>query len=438
MRNESMINHSNSLIHIDFFKNFKTCCYGRKMSTNTAIKLNMRRYLIFSSFFKMKQSTFSSSPVIFLVCCYLFLTISQAGLSQQAATSTLGASASAGSNGILTSVTQNGATNSPSRQQAGALRRKILPPMMRKTTNENKQLGERSMEQNLRYNKWLQDKQQREAESLQAQLLDFENQPTNSLADCAQWFSLNSKYKELINKQQRAPNKYNPQSSRESEIRKKDECDNLDKFFTETRSKMNSFNHLLRNNNKQLEYVGALIGEYLDLNYAADVNEQLAQEFYNFKLNNQVRLNIDKLENFVEFITSALRLSANHLQQKNAVQPQDESLVVNNNQDDELFELDTTLKRLVDQEETLSEEEFANMSELGTILEEILVTGKVDLNSARFRYLNGTLDAVRAVILRKLQQPFPPSNHLIATRQLGEQSSIKSNRTQESNPLAYQ
>lgn len=394
------------------------------MSTNTTIKLNRKRYII-SSLLKMKQNTFSSL-IIFLVSCCLFLTISQAAnLSQQAVTSTYGASASADSNGIVTSASQNNATNLPSRQ-TGALRKKKPPPMMGQTTNENKQLADRSMEQNSRYNKWLQDKQQQqEAKSLLEQLLDFENQPTNSLADCAQWFSLNSRYKQLIGKQQqRAPNKDN-QQLRESEVRKRDECDNLDKFFTETRSKMNNFNQLLRNNNRQLEYVGALVGEYLDLNYAADVNEQLAQEFYNLKLNNQVRLNIDKLENFIEFISSALRLSANHLEKNTFVQQQQqqdgEPSVGDNNQgdDDELFELDTTLKRLVDQEETLSEEDFANLSELGSILEEILVSGKVDLNSARFRYLNGTLDAVRSVILRKLQQSLPPSNS-ITTRQLGD------------------
>lgn len=246
-------------------------------------------------------------------------------------------------------------------------------------------------------------------ENLLTQLIEIENQYTDSLADCAHWFSLNAKYNQLIGN---AINEH-----RESEIRKKEECDNLDLFFTETRSKLLNFNRLIQIDKRQLGYVGSLIGEYLDLNYAADVNEQFAKEFYQFKMSDQVRVSIEKLESFIEFMSKALRLSNKYSGRMNEPEEGEEfaesvsknSLEQNDNKNDakdELFELDTALKQLVDREETLTAEDFAHLTEFGEILNEILASGNVELNSGRFRYLNGTLDAVRAVILRKFRQ-FP-------------------------------
>lgn len=228
------------------------------------------------------------------------------------------------------------------------------------------------------------------------ELIELEQEPTDSLSSCARWFDLSSKYSLL---------KKGVKELREGEKRKKEECDALDRFFTESRAKLGNFGRLIKAENKQLELVGALVNEFLDLNYAADVNQQLAQEFNSLKVDDQVRFKIERLENFIEFMAAALRLN----QTKSPTRSSSEFAQVKQQQQrpnepqDELFELDSALKQLLDREEFLDEAELRDLRELGDMLEEILNAGYVNLASAKFRYLSGTLDAVRAVLLHRLQ-----------------------------------
>lgn len=221
---------------------------------------------------------------------------------------------------------------------------------------------------------------QQELDGLEAELAQLESQPSRELASCARWYQLNQRLDALA-----GPSR--PQ--RAGELAKKAECDTLDRFYAETRAKIVAFKRLLGQQNEQLDFAVSLTNEYLDLKYAASVNQQLAAEFEAAQnADSQTRYRASQLEQFIQFMGSSLGAAAG--EQQSAPQSQ---------LGDELDELDAALKRLVNSELSLGPQDFQQLLELSAMLERILADGHVDLGSGRFRYLLGTLDAAQTVIL---------------------------------------
>jgi len=244
--------------------------------------------------------------------------------------------------------------------------------------------------------------QTREAESILSQLTELENKHSDSIAECARWFNLNMRYIELTK----------GRNVRESEQRKKEQCDHLDKIYSDFRSKFSAFRSLLDAQSGQLEFVGNLVSGYLDLKYATELNPQLASELdLLVGSDERVHFGLEQAEHFMQFMANALNLAhANRPTAPVAPEPEPEPSIQEptlgetgavSREIDELSELDSTLKHLIDNESRLSEAELKEMYELGRILEIILADGNVDFNSGRFKYLSGTLDAVRAVLWRQ-------------------------------------
>lgn len=239
--------------------------------------------------------------------------------------------------------------------------------------------------------------QQQELESIRNQLLKLESEPSDTLSACARWYNLNLRHDALLG---------SGKQPRESESRKRAECDTLDRFYAETRAKLTTFKQLLGRQTNQLDFAVDLVNEYLDLNYAASVNAQLADEIEAARnSDSQTRFRVGQLEQFVQFMASSLDATsagASEVQQRVAEAPPSTSV-----ETDELGELDRVLKQLINRETTLSAEELAELADLGNILERILADGNVDLSSGRFRYLLGTLDAAHAVIVHRTAQIGP-------------------------------
>lgn len=331
----------------------------------------------------------SSTAIIAAIASYALLVIAMPGIPQVNSFPVLAASSSS-------AAAATGNRGSPAGASSSAASGIFLQQNPRDNNRHN----------NYRQTKWDPARQQRreqrqlqQLDSLLQQLDQIESEPTNSLEECSRWFNLNQQYTKHLLKRQQAP-----LESREGELRKREECDSLERLLGESRAKLANLQQLLRNDKDQLEYVGSLVGEYLDLKYAASLSPQLTRELEQARESDELlRVGFDRIEQFLQFISGALNLPASQQHQptdhRQLAEAASESSL--SQPQDELAELDATLRRLVDSEANLSPQELEQLSELGSMLERILADGNVALDSGKFRYLSGTLDAVRVVLLHK-------------------------------------
>ena len=243
-----------------------------------------------------------------------------------------------------------------------------------------------------------------EVDSLVAQIGDLESRASESMADCARWFNLNSRLVELG---------ANSREPRPGELQKRDECDALDRFYTQTRSTMASFRRLARDEKGQLEFASNLLAYFQELKYASGANEQLGREFRALKEADPRADQVSQMLEQLTHIATASALASPAESEPLLTSESAPALEAQSAPGDELAELDTALKQLIDRESELTGAELAQLSELGTMLGDILASGSVDLHSGRFRYLSGTLDAVRAVLLSSIgaaEQPMVVAN----------------------------
>ena len=214
-------------------------------------------------------------------------------------------------------------------------------------------------------------------DALFRRLLELEGEQSASLADCVNWTRLETRYiKSGGSTKQTRPN----------EQRKRAECDELRRFLESARNSLGGLGKLAADGSQPFAEMTEVVGEYLNLKRAVGSNQLLAREFERLRRKDrQVNLGAEQLEYFVELMRE--KLQADRLVGANG---------------DQLGQLEAELKRLIDRENNLNEDESRSLLDLSDQLEEALVGGQVNMRSGRFRYLTGTLDAARAVVFRRL------------------------------------
>lgn len=237
-------------------------------------------------------------------------------------------------------------------------------------------------------------KRSRELQAMLEKLIELETGETNSLADCSRWDHLNAQYVELVGGAGAV-------APRRSEQVKRRLCDQLYEQVSAARNKLNEFRLLALKERDHFEFVSNLVNVYVDLRQEAESNLWLAEEFERLQSKDeQIRVSVENLEAFIGFMREKLSIKPTCVASSALVRHESHKL-------DEIEELDRAIKGLVDREQSLNQQECEQLTELADILEKILDEGHVDLRSARFRYLTGTLDATRAVILRRLKVAEP-------------------------------
>lgn len=259
-------------------------------------------------------------------------------------------------------------------------------------------------------------RKQAEIESLLSELTELESRPSVSMDECAHWFEMSLLYREKAGPE--AP-------ARESEQKRKDECDSLYKLVEETREKMKKFASSAHESEQGdlLLHVSSLVHDYLDMKYATSLNEQLAKELDELAgADEQVQKQVEEMESFLSYMREAVK-PAEEDEQTVAAEPAAEEAAAEATEaaeapeapeaeaeaeaeaatsDKNLNEVDATLRSLVDREAELGQEELEKLAELGGHLDQALSEGAVPVNSGKFLYLSGTLSAVRAVMLNKM------------------------------------
>lgn len=224
-----------------------------------------------------------------------------------------------------------------------------------------------------------QQQMQQEIADLGKQLADIEASASESVDECANWAQLSERYAHLVGDQE----------PRENEQRKRQECNELNSRLSNAQAKLDAYRRTLMGEDGQLEYASSVVDELSNLRREAAQDPLLAREFEAAQRNDQlVHLGTEQVDSFVQFLSHSLQL-------------QKAAEVKHSDEQDELVELDGTIKELVDREAELNETQLEQLAEFAGYLERILTSGAVDLASGRFRYLSGTLDAARAILLRK-------------------------------------
>lgn len=249
-----------------------------------------------------------------------------------------------------------------------------------------------------------QSNQRRQVEQILAQLVALESREAESLDECANWFNLNVRYAELTG----------GKLLREGELRKRQQCDNMQRAMEERQKRLDQFRRQMMDLSSELQPLSSLIADYLELKF----DPSIAEEFQALEESDrQLRAGTEQLEQLMQLLATDSQMAlASSVKRRQDDDLDDDEADLSDDDDlegqqvdqqadkeaNELDELDQTLRRLVDQEANLSGGQLDQLAELGGMLEQILAEGNVDLNSGRFRYLSGTLDAVRLVLLHKL------------------------------------
>lgn len=213
-------------------------------------------------------------------------------------------------------------------------------------------------------------------------LMALEAHPSDSLDECLRWANLAEKYERLrvsLSGSQQTNSAH--LSLRPNEERKRIECEQIQTTASELGNRLDSFRELAISENNAIEFTRQILNDYLDLIYS---NEQaLRNAFENLRASDErVRSVCNQLDQFIGSMSSRL--------------PQSHEFVGGV---DGLASLDESIRRLVDREDALNEEEFERLVGLSGDFERELLS--VAPSSGRFRYLSGTLDAANAVILRQ-------------------------------------
>ena len=237
--------------------------------------------------------------------------------------------------------------------------------------------------------RWRQQRRRsRDLQTMLGQLAQFEAAPERmSLAECAHWAHLKARYIEAAGQERQV---------RAGEAPTLEHCDRLHQLIGEAKRRVGDLRELVLYGDHQLGLMSRLLDEFLALRSATSGpagDEQLARELdKQLAADERFRLGTEHLEQFVDLLRQRLApVSRKEEEEEEA-------------EGDEIEELDRVLKRMVDREAELGEQEVAQLDELANILEQLLVEGHIELRSGRFQYLSGTLDAARSVLLRKLGQ----------------------------------
>lgn len=222
----------------------------------------------------------------------------------------------------------------------------------------------------------------REVDSLLDQLEVMESRRSTSLAECSKWFQLNQRLEQLAGGQRRA-----------GALSKERECDQLERSVSQSRGRLAQFKQLLVAAAPQLEAVTELVSQFLEL--SPSESAQLARE-----LTSPQEIGAhNTLEQFIEIMRDTLGATSPALAGAPASAP---TLPVAPFLHDDAAKLDSTLRQLVDREDSLSPDELDVLTELYGQLERLLASGRVPVHTGRFRYLSGTLEAARGVMLQGL------------------------------------
>lgn len=262
-------------------------------------------------------------------------------------------------------------------------------------------------------------RRQRQLRALSARLNRLESAPTMGPEDCQRWSEMNERYIGLAG---------NERKMRRNELVWAKECA-AQRAAAESR--LRNFRQALFDESNELEMASNLVGDYVELRLASAASPALARQFERMRAEDaQFGYALDRLDSFLKYLESKL----DELAQVGHTQAQP---VAELGARDEAEQLERSMRKLIDREPELSDDDSNQLLELADSLERVLADpSAVQPHSGRWRYLFGALEAARGLVLRRLRGDSEPAAAAAAQDELQQQQQQYFEEPQEAAALA--